>query len=91
MSEANGAAGAFAPSFGDKARSIVCRNVSAVTVSGTEFEGCRNAAGLSLEGGEKRNPGRMRNLYVRPSRETVGIATAISGRRRVPSGPPESG
>jgi hypothetical protein len=91
MSEANGAAGAIAPSFGDSARSIVCRKVSAVTVSGTAFSGCRKAAGRSGEGGEKRMPDRTRNVYVRRSRESVGIATAISGRRRAPSGSSESG
>ena len=58
-------------------RSIVCRNVCAVT-------------SLS-EGGEKRKPDRMRNVYVRPSGERVGIAAATSGLSRAPSGPAESG
>ena len=55
---------------GESVRSIVYRKVSAVTGS--------------FDGGEKRKPGRMRNVYVRPSCETVGIAAAISGRSRLP-------
>ena len=46
MSEANAAATAFGPNRGESARSIVYRNVSAVT-------------GL-FDGGEKRKPGRIR-------------------------------
>ena len=42
------------PSFGEKARSSVCLNVAAVTAS--------------WDGGEKRKPRRMRNVYVRPRR-----------------------
>ena len=56
--------------LGESARSIVCRNVCAVT--------------SSLDGGEKRNPRRMLKLYVRPSAETAGMAAAISGRSSVP-------
>src|SRR4051794_39647096 len=59
--------------LGLSVRSMVCLNVSAVTGS--------------LEGGENRNPGRIRNVYVRPPCERVGMASAISGRRVAPPAP----
>jgi hypothetical protein len=63
--------------FGENARSSVCLNVAAVTGS--------------FDGGEKRKPGRITNVHVRPSPDTVGIAAATSGRRRPPAAPPTSG
>jgi hypothetical protein len=53
------------------------RNVSAVTTW--------------LDGGENRYPGRIVNVYVRPSAETFGMAVATSGRSRSPSGGGASG
>ncbi len=43
------------------------------------------------DGGEKRSPGRMRNVYVRPSAETVGAAAAASGTSVRPAAPSASG
>ncbi len=60
-----------------KARSNVWRKVSAVT--------------RSFEGGENRYADRTRNVYVRPSEDTAGIAAAISGWRCVPLAPVASG
>ena len=44
-----------------------------------------------VDGGENRNPGRTMNVYVRPSADTVGMACATSGTRRVPAGAGRSG
>ena len=65
------------PSLGESARSIERRNVSAVTDS--------------FSGGEKAKPLRTVNEYVRPSAETVGIASATSGRSSQPAGAGSSG
>ena len=43
------------------------------------------------DGGEKRRPGRMRNVYVRPSAETVGAEAAASGTSVRPAAPSASG
>src|SRR5262245_40139742 len=58
-------------------RSIVCLKVCAVTGW--------------FEGGENRTPGRIVNVYVRPSLLTVGRLRAASGTRRRPPGPVSSG
>ena len=49
---------------------------------------CRNVSALtsSFDGGENLTPRRMRNVYVRPPFESVGIPAASSGRSCVPSG-----
>jgi hypothetical protein len=69
--------GAFAPSFGDSARSIEYRTASAVTGW--------------FDGGENRYPGRILNTYVLPSPETSGIPAAISGCNCDPPTSPWSG
>ena len=40
----------------------------------------------SLDGGENAKPGLIRNVYVRPSAETLGIDSATSGWSSAPSG-----
>ena len=62
---------------GSTTRSIVDLNVLAVTTS--------------LDGGEKRKPGRILNVYVVPPAVGTGIASATSGMMRDPSGPGLSG
>jgi hypothetical protein len=75
MSVATENAGAFFPRTGERARSIEYLNVSAVTGW--------------FDGGEKRTPDRIRNVYVRSSRETVGRLAAISGTSCQPAGAAE--
>src|SRR6266508_1912986 len=58
-------------------RSIVDLNVIAVTAS--------------FDGGEKRKPGRIVNVYVVPPAVGVGTASATSGTIRDPSGAGLSG
>ena len=62
---------------GSTLRSIVCLKVCAVTGW--------------FDGGEKRMPGRIVNVYERPSLLTVGRARAASGTRRRPPAPGSSG
>ena len=62
---------------GLRLRSIVCLKVSAVTGW--------------FEGGEKRMPGRITNVYERPPSLTVGAARAASGTSRSPASPGSSG
>ena len=62
---------------GLRLRSIVCLKVSAVT--------------SSFDGGEKRMPGRITNVYERPPSLTVGAARAASGTSRRPASPGSSG
>ena len=61
---------------GLRLRSIVCLKVCAVT--------------SWFDGGEKRKPGRITNVYVRPPSLTVGAARAASGTSRRPAGPGSS-
>jgi len=65
MSEASSIAAAWAPRFGDSARSIVYLKVCAVR--------------RWFDGGENRNPDLIRNVKVRAPRETAGSAAATSG------------
>ena len=65
------------PTLGLSTRSNVRTNASAVTGS--------------FDGGEKRNPRRTVNTYVRPSADTVGGPPATSGTSLAPSGYPRSG
>src|SRR5215468_3323244 len=44
-----------------------------------------------FDGGERRIPGRIVNVYARPSLLTVGRLRAASGTRRRPPGPVSSG
>ena len=60
------------PVRGSSARSIARSNAAAVTGS--------------FDGGEKRNPRRILNVYVSPSGETDGCPRATSGWSRAPSG-----
>ena len=62
---------------GSATRSIVDLNVLAVTTS--------------FDGGEKRKPGRILNVYVVPPAVGTGTASATSGTMRDPSGPALSG
>ena len=62
---------------GSVTRSIVDLNVVAVTAS--------------FEGGEKRKPGRILNVYVVPPAVGAGTASATSGTMRDPSGAGLSG
>ena len=62
---------------GLRVRSIACLNVCAVTGS--------------PEGGEKRNPFRIVNMYVFPSAERVGSDWATSGTSWEPAGAGLSG
>src|SRR5262245_33452047 len=50
-----------------------------------------NDAAVTAEPSLKRRPLRTRNVYVLPSRETVGRVAAASGMRRVPAAPGRSG
>ena len=65
------------PSLGSSARSIARSNAAAVTGS--------------FDGGEKPNPDRILNVYVRPSGEMAGCPRATSGRSLAPSGNGRSG
>ena len=58
-------------------RSIVDLNVVAVTAS--------------FDGGEKRKPGRILNVYLVPPAVGAGVASATSGTMREPSGAGLSG
>ncbi len=44
----------------------------------------------SFDGGEKRKPGRIRNVTVRPPSERVGKPAATSGTSRAPAAPEAS-
>jgi hypothetical protein len=65
------------PSSGDSVRSIVRWKA--------------RASSAAPDGGEKRRPLRIRNVYVRPSADRAGMATAASGRNRCPAAPAASG
>jgi len=75
MSPRNRANGLWVPGF--RVRAIVYLNVCAVTGS--------------FEGGEKRKPRRIVNVYVLPSAERVGSASATSGVSWAPPAPGWSG
>ena len=50
-----------------------------------------SAVTSSFEGGEKRNPSRIANVYVRPPFETSGKSSATSGTSIRPLSPSASG
>ena len=77
MSPIRNGAKPWSPMVGEKARSMECRYVSAVT--------------SSFDGGLNWNPGRIVNVYVLPPSVGSGISSATTGWSVAPSSPSASG